>query len=118
MTVLTMLGLAIYSTWKAINIYQGYLNHKKLTPGLLWESLFGLLMCYWLSLPSTLFLFAKIIDAVFAVLLGAYLNLLTGTESFASTRDKAVKGFWRYTITDLTICIISFGLSMLGMIYG
>ena len=118
MSLLTASGLIVYAAWRAMNAYQSYKIHEKITYGNIWEILFSLLMCYWLVLPSVLFLIAKIIDGLFALILGIYLNMMAGPEKFLKKRDKIVDGYWGYAITDAAICIACFFISVMGSIDG
>ena len=118
MSLLSACSLIVYASWRAMNAYQSYLHNKKMTLGNYWEIGFSILMCYWLVIPSALFLIAKVIDGLFALGLGIYLNMLAGPEKFLSKRDKIVEGYWGYAITDAAICIACFFMSMLGSIYG
>jgi len=118
MSLLTAGALIIYASWRAINAYQSYKYNNKITYGNVWEILFSLLMCYWLVIPSVLFLFAKIIDGLFALGLGVYLNLLAGPDKFLEQRNKVVNGYWGYAIMDTAVCIACFGMSVIGSING
>ena len=118
MSFLTAGSLIVYSSWRAMNAYQSYKINEKLTYGNIWEIAFSILMCYWLLIPSVLFLIAKVIDGLFALGLGIYLNMLAGPEKFLSQRDKVVNGYWGYAITDSAICIACFLISVLGSING
>ena len=118
MSILTAGALIVYSSWRAMNAYQSYRINEKFTYGNIWEICFSLLMCYWLVTPSVLFLFAKIIDGLFALGLGIYLNMLAGPEKFLSKRDKVVDGYWGYAITDSVICVTCFCMSVMGSING
>ena len=118
MTLLTAGSLIIYASWRAMNAHQSYRIHKKITYGNLWEIIFSILMCYWLVIPSVLFLIAKVIDGLFALCLGIYLNLLAGPENFLSVRDKIVDSYWGYAITDAAICVACFFISFMGSING
>ncbi len=118
MSLLTAGALIVYSSWRAMNAYQSYKIHEKITYGNLWEIIFSLLMCYWLVVPSVLFLIAKVIDGLFALGLGIYLNMLAGPEQFLSVRDKIVDGYWGYAITDAAICVACFFISVMGSING
>ena len=116
MTLLTAGSLAIYASWRAMNAYQSYQYNKGLTLGNIWEIFFSILMCYWLIMPSVLFLVAKVIDGLFALGLGIYLNMMAGPEKFLAQRDKVVNGYWGYAITDAAICIACFFISVMGNI--
>ena len=76
---------------------------------------FSLLMCYWLIIPSVLFLVAKIIDGILALALGGYLYISPGPDSFAEDKGKVINGYWGYTLTDTVICFCCFILSVLGV---
>jgi hypothetical protein len=101
-----------------MNAHQSYVINKKITAGNVWEIFFSLLMCYWLILPSILFLVAKLIDGLFALGMGLYLNMLAGPEKFLMQRDRVVNGYWSYAITDAAICIACFFMSIMGSING
>ena len=118
MSLLAVCSLVIYASWRAINAYQSYLHNKKITIGNAWEMAFSVLMCYWLIAPSVLFLIAKIIDGLFALGLGIYLNMLPGPGKFLAQRNKIVNGYWGYAITDAAICVACFFMSILGGING
>lgn len=118
MSLLTAGALIVYASWRSMNIYQSFLYHKKMTYGIIWEICFSLLMCYWLTIPSVLFLIAKVIDGLFALGLGIYLNLLAGPDKFLSIRNKVVDGYWGYAITDSAICVACFFISVMGSING
>ena len=118
MSFLTASALVVYASWRAMNAYQSYLHNKKITPGNVWEIAFSLLMCYWLVIPSVLFLIAKVIDGLFALGLGIYLNMMVGPEKFLAQRNKVVDGYWGYAITDAAICVACFFMSILGSING
>ena len=118
MTLLTIGSLTVYASWRAMNAYQSYLYHKGLNAINIFEILFSLLMCYWLSIPSILFLIAKVIDGLTALGIGIYLNMQAGPEKFLIKRDKIVNGFWSYAITDTAICIACFFVAIMGSING
>ena len=118
MSLLTICSLVVYASWRAMNAYQSYLYNKGFTWGNVWEILFSLLMCYWLVIPSVLFLIAKVIDGIFALGLGIYLNMMVGPEKFLKQRNKVVDGYWSYAITDAAICIACFFMSILGSVNG
>ena len=118
MSLLTAGALIVYASWRAMNAYQSYRINEKFTYGNIWEICFSLLMCYWLIIPSVLFLIAKVIDGLFALGLGIYLNILTGPENFLSVRDRIVDGYWSYAITDAAICVACFFISFMGSING
>ena len=118
MSLLTAGSLIIYTSWRAANAYQSYKHNKGITFGNIWEILFSLLMCYWLIIPSSLFLFAKIVDGLFALGLGIYLNMLVGPDRFLAQRNKVVNGYWSYAIMDTIVCIVCFGMSVIGSING
>ena len=118
MSFLTACSLVVYASWRAMNAYQSYLYNKKLTVGNVWEIIFSLLMCYWLVIPSVLFLIAKVIDGLFALGLGIYLNMMAGPEKFLAQRNKVVDGYWGYAITDAAICVACFFMSIIGNING
>jgi hypothetical protein len=118
MSLLTAGSLIIYTSWRAANAYQSYKYNKGITFGNIWEILFSLLMCYWLIIPSSLFLFAKIVDGLFALGLGIYLNMLVGPDRFLAQRNKVVNGYWSYAIMDTIVCIVCFGMSVIGSING
>ena len=116
MSLLSAGALIVYSSWRAMNIYQSYRINEKITYGNLWEIIFSLLMCYWLVIPTVLFLIAKVIDGLFALCLGIYLNMLAGPEKFLLIRNKIVDGYWSYAITDAAICVACFFISFMGSI--
>ena len=118
MTLLTAGSIIVYASWRAMNVYQTYLHNEKMTAGNVWDIAFSLVMCYWLVIPSVLFLIAKVIDGLFALGLGVYLNMLVGPEKFLNKRDKVVNGYWGYAITDAAICISCFFMSIMGSING
>ena len=118
MSFLTAGSLIVYASWRAMNAYQSYQHNKGMTLGNIWEVCFSILMCYWLIIPSVLFLIAKVIDGLFALVLGIYLNMQAGPEKFLVMRDKVVGGYWGYAITDTAICIACFFISIIGSING
>ena len=118
MSLLTASSLVVYASWRAMNAYQSYQHNKGITLGNAWEILFSILMCYWLVIPSVLFLIAKVIDGLFALCLGIYLNMLAGPEKFLVQRNRVVDGYWGYAITDSAVCIACFFISILGSING
>jgi hypothetical protein len=118
MSILTLGSVVVYASWRAMNAHQSYVINKKITAGNVWEIFFSLLMCYWLILPSILFLVAKLIDGLFALGMGLYLNMLAGPEKFLMQRDRVVNGYWSYAITDAAICIACFFMSIMGSING
>ena len=118
MSLLTAGALIVYSSWRAMNAYQSYRLHGGITLGNVWEICFSLLMCYWLIIPSVLFLIAKMIDGLFALGIGIYLNMLAGPAQFLAKRDKIVDGYWGYAITDAAICVACFFISVMGNING
>ena len=118
MSFLTIGALIVYASWRAMNVYQSYLHNKKVTVGNVWEACFSIVMCYWLVFPSVLFLIAKVIDGLFALGLGIYLNMLAGPEKFLEQRNRVVNGYWGYAITDAAICIACFFISVMGSING
>lgn len=118
MTTMVAISLAIYSAWCALNIQQSYFFNKKMTAGNFWNIFFSLLMCYWLTAASVLFLIIKAIDGIFALLLGGYLYVAPGPEEFKKDRGKVINGYWGYAITDMTICFICFVISILGVNHG
>ena len=118
MSLLTAGALIVYVSWRAMNAYQSYQHNKGMTAGNAWEIAFSLLMCYWLIIPSVLFLIAKVVDGLFALGLGIYLNMLAGPSSFLQKRDKIVDGYWGYAIMDTAVCIACFGMSFVGRLNG
>ena len=118
MSLLTAGALVAYASWRAMNAYQSYQYNKRMTLGNVWEIAFSILMCYWLVLPSVLFLIAKVIDGLFALGMGIYFNMLAGPDKFLAQRDKIVNSYWGYAITDTAVCIACFFISILGSING
>ena len=118
MSYLTVSALIVYVSWRVINIYHSYQYNKKMTAGNIWGILFTLLMCFWLVLPSVLFLFAKLFDGIFALGIGVYANLQTGPDQFLVQRDKVVNNYWSYAITDSALCVACFFMSIMGNVYG
>lgn len=118
MSILTLGSLIIYAAWRTMNAYQSYHYNKGMTLGNVWEICFSLLMCYWLITPSVLFLIAKIVDGLFALGLGIYLNMLAGPDKFLEQRNRVVNGYWGYAITDAAICVACFFISVMGSING
>ena len=118
MSFLTASALVVYASWRSMNAYQSYQHNKGMTYGNAWEIAFSLLMCFWLAIPSVLFLIAKVIDGLFALGLGIYLNMLAGPENFLEQRNRIVNGYWGYAITDVAICIACFFASVMGSING
>ena len=116
MSFLTAGALVTYASWRAMNAYQSYLYHKGFNAINIFEILFSVLMCYWLSITSILFLIAKVIDGLTALGIGIYLNMQAGPENFLTKRDKIVNGFWSYAITDTAICIACFFIVIMGSI--
>jgi hypothetical protein len=117
-SIYTMTSLIIYSSWQSMNAYQKYQYDKKITYGIVLSVCFSLLMCYWLTKPTVLFLFAKLIDGLFSLALGIYIRTFPIPESQLNHRDKVINGYWTYTITDLAICIVCFFIAVLGVLYG
>ena len=118
MSLLTAGALIVYASWRAMNAYQSYQHNKGMTVGNVWEIAFSLLMCFWLVTPSVLFLIAKVIDGLFALGLGIYLNMLAGPDKFLEQRNRIVNGYWGYAITDAAICVACFFISVMGSING
>ena len=118
MSLLAMGSLVVYVSWRVLNAYQSYLYNEKITLGNMWEIAFTIVMAYWLVLPSSLFLIAKVFDGLFALGLGIYLNMQVGPDKFLVMRDKVVNGYWGYAITDASICVACFFMSMMGSING
>ena len=118
MSFLTAGALIVYASWRAMNAYQSYQHNKGMTYGNVWEIAFSLLMCFWLVIPSVLFLIAKVIDGLFALGLGIYLNMLAGPDKFLEQRNRIVNGYWGCAITDAAICVACFFVSVMGSING
>ena len=118
MSLLTASALAVYASWRSMNAYQSYRRNKGMTRGNVWDIGFSVLMCYWLILPSVLFLIAKVVDGLIALGMGIYLNMQVGPEKFLSARDRIVDGYWGYAITDTALCIACFFVSILGSFDG
>jgi len=118
MSILTLGSLIIYAAWRTMNAYQSYQYNKGMTLGNVWEICFSLLMCYWLITPSVLFLIAKIVDGLFALGLGIYLNMLAGPDKFLEQRNRVVNGYWGYAITEAGISVACFFISVMGSING
>lgn len=116
--MMALIAILVYSVWRALNIQQDYFKNNRMTLGNIWDILFSVLMCYWLSLPSILFLFAKIIDGIFALALGSYLFISPGPEEFKKDRGKVINGYWGYALTDLAICVLCFVLALIGVSNG
>ena len=118
MSFLTAIALIVYASWRSMNAYQSYQHNKGMTYGNVCEIAFSLLMCFWLVIPSVLFLIAKVIDGLFALVLGVYLNMLAGPDKFLEQRNRIVNGYWGYAITDAAICVACFFASVMGSING
>ena len=118
MSLLTLFSLIVYAAWRSMNIYQSFIHSKRFTPSKAWEILFSFLMCYWLVMPSVMFLFAQAISGFFALALGIYLSMMAGPEKFLAQRDKIVNNYWSYAITDAIICVTCFLLSIAGNLNG
>ena len=118
MTTMAAFSLAVYSAWRALNIQQSYFFNKKMTIENIWSVLFSIVMCYWLVSPSVLFLIVKVIDGIFALLLGGYLYIAPGPDEFTKDRGRVINGYWGYAITDMTVCFICFVISILGVNHG
>lgn len=110
----TLGSTLLYVGWRLLNIHRKYQYEKKLSYGNVWDIFFTLLMCYWLLIPTVLFLIAKLIDGIFALCLGVYINILPVADSQINHRDKIINGYWKYTITDLGICVVCFLIAILG----
>jgi hypothetical protein len=116
--MITSIAILIYSVWRALNIQQDYFKNNRMTLGTVWNILFSVFMCYWLLFPSILFLFAKIIEGIFALVLGSYLFVTPGPEDFKKDRGKVINNYWGYALTDMGICVLCFLLSLLGVSNG
>lgn len=108
-----LIALLVYSVWTTLNIQQSYFKNNQMTLGNLWNIFFSLLMCYWLVTSSMLFLFAKVIDGLFALLLGVYLHAIPGAPESTENREKIIRNYWGYTLTDLVICFMCFVITLL-----
>ena len=118
-SISTVVGLSVYTCWRAINIYQKYVYEEyKMTYGNVWDILFSLLMGYWLIVSSSLFLIAKVLEGIAALGLGVYINMLPVSDKQLDYRGKVVNGYWGYVMTDLSICVFCFILAALGAANG
>ena len=118
MSFLTTLSLVIYSSWRAMNVYESYRYNEKMTLGNIWEIFYSLIMIIWLIKASYLFLVVKIFDGLFSLGVGLYISILDGPDSFLEKRNKVVNGYWGYTVTDILLCTSCYFMSFLGVING
>lgn len=115
---MTIAAVLIFSIWKSINIHHSYFQNKKMTRGNIWNVCFSVLMCYWLITASALFLIAKIIDGLFALIVGGYLWVAPIPEELTKDRSKIINSYWGYALADIGICFGCFIFSLLGVSNG
>jgi hypothetical protein len=89
-----------------------------MTYGSILNILLSILMCYWLTISSILFLIIKIADGIFSLLLGGYLYIVPGPEEFIKDRGKVINGYLGYAIIDMIVCCVCFIMSVLGVSHG
>jgi len=114
-SIYTLSSLLIYTGWKLLNIHQRFQYEKSLSLSNCWDILFSMLMCYWLIVPSVLFLIAKLFNGIFALGLGLYISILPLADTHLKHKDKVIDNYWSYAITDLAVCIVCFFIAVLGV---